>query len=234
MAATNLNSRIQDIIGEDMDATLVPGYGDLVADAFNYIADLIPPDSELWTISDDDTTAVNYKEFVSTAPKSSDLNLGTVKLLFAEAKYTGDDSFIPCLQIKYTEYLKGLNPNSIYTHGGSYYSPVFTSDHKGLLLVSPGLEDEPNGTLRVYYFDYLTGATDFEVATISGFPTKANYAACLKSAHNLIMGRMSDATQDDEDLELVQLLQAQSQSIENRLQWETTRLVGGKVMGEKE
>jgi len=231
MATTTISSRIQDIIGIDMDATLVPGYGDLVADGFNYIAGMIPQDSELWRMETKANT--NYNSYDGSDPE--DFNIAGKKILWAEVKYEGitDDS-MPALQINYPEYLKGLNSNSIYHHGGSYFNPVFTFGPDGALLVSPDISNSPNGTLEIHYFKEFDGSSNFDVTTVEGYPNKAIYAGCLKAAHNLIMGRLSDATQDDEDLELVQLLQTQSQTIENQLRWETARLVGGKAVGEPE
>ena len=47
MAAT-ISQTIRDLIGDDVDATLIASFQDLIRDGFNFIADLIPADSELW------------------------------------------------------------------------------------------------------------------------------------------------------------------------------------------
>ena len=51
MANNSIAIRIQDLIGTDMDASLVTSYVDLVNAGFNAIADLIPVTSELWSTS---------------------------------------------------------------------------------------------------------------------------------------------------------------------------------------
>ena len=65
-----------------------------------------------------------------------------------------------------------------------------------------------------------------------GFPREAFLAACIKASINLIQARISDAAQDDEDMELLQILQTQAASLEKLLQAELTVLqVPYKIIG---
>ena len=65
-----------------------------------------------------------------------------------------------------------------------------------------------------------------------GFPELAYNAGCIKSALNLLQAKISDAAQDDEDMELVQILQTQKANLEKEFQSELQRLqIPYKVVG---
>ena len=49
-AATSILSRIKDLVGDDV--TDITGHKDLINSGFNFVADLIPNNSEIWRHSE--------------------------------------------------------------------------------------------------------------------------------------------------------------------------------------
>ena len=129
--------------------------------------------------------------------------------------------------------MRGQDTTSIFYHGRSTTLPVWTHRPDGELVISPVLGT--GDAASIYYFQYITtdisgmgSAGVFGAAAGSGggrgFPERAFFAACIKSSINLMQAKISDAAQDDEDMELLQILQAQAASLEKLLQAELTIL----------
>ena len=135
-----------------------------------------------------------------------------------------------CREMSYRDYLRGQAPGSIFYIVKGSTIPSFTIEPSGTLKIAPALG---SNAMKVYYFQYITSditsqaslqdADDADGAG-KGFPQEAEFAGCIASAINLLQARVSFAVQDDEDMELVQLLQAQSASLQAQLQGEAQRL----------
>ena len=226
---------IKNLIGDDMDSTLVSGYNDFIISGFNYIADIIPAHSELWSASNLPNTG---------RASNSTMNLNedniTRKVIMVTRKQSGDVDR-KAKEVSYSNYLRGVDTSSIYYHGKSVRSPIYTIKPDGDLQISPSVESTDERI--VYYFQYITAdisaRTDFDstatATTGAGFPNDAIMAGCIKSALNLLQSKISDASQDEEDQELLSLLQAQVGTLSQQLQEEVTRLgLPYKVIGVKD
>ena len=218
-ASKDVITRIQDLVGEDV--TTVDGYKDLICSGFNYVADMIPNDSELWRHSElDDSSSLEdsseYKVIIVTRYDSAD----SVKRVAKE---------VPL------DYLRrGEDQTSIYYNAGNYKNPIFSFTPDGTFVGRP-----TGGTFNIYRFKYLTGADeDVDITTVKDFadirfPEEAAFLAILKSASNLIQPLISNAVQDEEDQELLALLTGQSNSIDRLITSETTRLnLPNKLVGD--
>ncbi len=228
-------STIQDFIGDDMNESLLNGYEDFIAAGFNYVADSIPAQSELWHSSVLTTaTITSATTEINTAAK-------TTKVIKVTRKHSGDVERV-AQEISYEDYLKGTDTTSIFYHGKAIRSPVWSISPNGNLVISP--TPSIGNKAYSYTFEYVDRAISGDKATEimaggegegGGFPTQAFNAACLKSSMNILHARISDAVQDDEDPELLQLLQAQMASLDQRFQDEMQRLlVPYKVVGVKD
>ena len=216
MANNSIAIRIQDLIGTDMDASLVTSYVDLVNAGFNAIADLIPVTSELWS-----TSTLNSA--------TTQIDVTGKKVILVTRTESGDVERI-CREMSYRDYLRGQAPGSIFYIVIGSTITSFTIEPSGTLKIAPALG---SNAMKVYYFQYITSditsqaslqdADDADGAG-KGFPQEAEFAGCIASAINLLQARVSFAVQDDEDMELVQLLQAQSASLQAQLQGEAQRL----------
>jgi hypothetical protein len=187
---------------------------ELYKDAFNYVADLIPKDSDLWANSAllNDTSVTN----------SSSANYKIIKVT-----RDADSTVRECEEVPYKDYLKGTNATSIFYHGKSSNNPIWTWGPDGQTVVSP-----TDGTIKFYYWKY-TDSTDFHTSdaisvgdsnTLPGFPKEAHLLAVIKVAINIMYTKISDAVQDEEDAELLQLLQAQMQALQQWFMDEGRRL----------
>lgn len=208
MAQTTIAQMVTSIVGSWTPSD----YPELYKDAFNFVADLIPVDSELW-------------HNANTLTTTSLVNTGSSVYKVLRVMRTSDSSTLQCKQIPYSDYIRGIDTTSIYYHGKSVKNPVWTWDEDGDVLVSP-----TGGTNRIRYWAYLT-SSDFdtgdaiEVAIdMAGFPEEAHLLAIIKAGINILYTKISDAIQDEEDAELLQLLQVQMQSLQQWFESEASRL----------
>ena len=214
---TSLKIKIQDLLGDDIDATLIPGYKDFGISAFNSVADMIPIDSDLWKNDSLNTTFDNV---------NIQLNDGATRhKIIRVFKFTRS-----ARQITYEEHIKGEDVNSIYYNNASAKQPTWAMGPTGVVHIRPLTM---SGTMDpiVYSWIYLTDFDDTLTSLVSattstgkGFPEEAIYAGCLKTALNLMTSLVTNATRDDEDGELVQLLQAQFAALEKSFQMEIERI----------
>lgn len=218
-ASKDVITRIQDLVGEDV--TTVDGYKDLICSGFNYVADMIPNDSELWRHSElDDSSSLEdsseYKVIIVTRYDSAD----SVKRVAKE---------VPL------DYLRrGEDQTSIYYNAGNYKNPIFSFTPDGTFVGRP-----TGGTFKIYRFKYLTGADeDVDITTVKDFadirfPEEASFMAILKSASNILHALISNAIQEEEDQELLSLLNSQLQSVSTAIQDEMNRLnIPNKLVGD--
>lgn len=232
MASINsIIDRIKDLIGDEV--TNIVSYKDLINDAFNHVADLIPNDSQIWN-SGINNDVLHYAFSNSFNALSNTDNIKIIRIIRKD--FNGNDRVVK--EVPYEQYLKGQDETSIYYHAKDEFNPIYTISADGSFKVSP-----PNlsgAAVKAYYYKYLTDEdittlTDIDThvnGDIWAFPRQALQLAILLSCSNLLQAKMSDAVQEEEDLELVQLLNAQIASIDKSTQKELQKLtIPHKMIG---
>jgi hypothetical protein len=213
MAGMTTYGVIASLIG-DWSATT---HANLYKDAFSFVADLVPSDSELWHNGDILSDAASAGIFEISRKGINDYRILRVEVI-------GSDSITRnAREIEYKEYLARLDDTSIYYSQPSQTDPVWSWNSDGVL-VYVGL-----GTGVVYYFkypteDFSTGSAEEISTTLNGFPKELHYLACIKAGLNILNFNLSEASIDDEDSELVQLLQSQVGSLSQLFESEGSRL----------
>jgi hypothetical protein len=205
--------RIKDLIGDDV--TDITSYKDLINSGFNYIADLIPNNSEIWRHSELNNAA-------SISDDSSDY-----KIILVTRRDSSDTTNRVCVEVPLDYLRRGEDTSSIFYNAGNYKNPIFSIDENGGIIIKP-----TGGTPVIYYYTYITnqditGATNFSDLDSTGalkFPEQAGYVAILKASSNLLQAQISNAVHDDEDQELLGLLNANLASIDKTMQEEMQRL----------
>ncbi len=221
MAVTTIKDRIKDLAGSDMNETTFVSYDDVIRNAVNFIIDLIPATSELWhhqRLPKDeiigDTTEFDNKRILSVKRKSSD-----------------NGKYYPCREVSLKRGIQFDDPVSIFYAVRDYRNPLFYINEVGQVVVRPVTTAGAKAT--VYYVDYLTldnaadisGYTQFGGnSATEGIPEIVMDIICLRAAILLLQARVSNAVQDDEDTELLQLLQGQIASLNALFQEEAQRL----------
>ena len=208
-----IGERIQDYVGDEV--TLIEGYKDITIAAFNHVADIIPKDSEMWK----QTGRVAMSVFLSTFPV-----VDKVRVL----KVTRTDSagiVRICEEIPYNSLQRGADTTSIYYNERNYRSPVYSFDEDGALVIKPTPLD--TATLaHVFYYAYLTNTDVWDETDGSSFkfPQEALQLAILKASCNLLYAKVSEAVQEEEDMELLALLQGQITLIDKAINDEAQRV----------
>jgi hypothetical protein len=204
-AHNNIITRIKDLIGDDV--TDITGYKDLINAGFNYIADLIPNNSELWRSNKLDGNAI----------ASLSLDSSKYKIILI----TRDERVCKEVPLDYLQ--RGTDPTSIYYNEGNYKNPIFTFTPKGKITIKP-----TGGVIAIYVFTYFNATHDVDISSSLSddfnFPEQAEYLGILKCCSNLLQAQISDGVHDDEDQELVGLLNANMASIDKAMQEEMQRL----------
>jgi hypothetical protein len=226
---------IKDLVGSDMDETLVTTYEDLIASGFNFVADLIPAKSELWSNGLLSSSEITSGTEVFNAA-------GQVRKVITVVRTESGDVKRVASEVSYKDYLKGVDSISIFYHVKSTRNPIWSMDPDGKLVFSP--TPAAASPVGLYYFEYIDGAISTKTATTllssaagsgEGFPMPAFLSGCIRAAINLISARISNAVQDDEDAELLQLLQAQMGFLKGQFQEEMQKLgIPYKIIGVKD
>jgi hypothetical protein len=208
-------TRIKDLAGDEV--TSIEGYKDIINTGFNFIADMIPPNSELWRSS----AAKVMSTFLSEFPIVADVRVIMVTRT--------DDNNVKrvCREVPFDYLQRGQDSTSIYFNGKDYRNPVYSFDEDGKLVIKPIPLD--TATLaHVHYFPYLKDYDLTDSGELDGsnffFPKQAIYLGVLKASANLLQAKISQAVQEDEDSELLGLLQGQIASIDKSMQEELQRL----------
>lgn len=206
---------IESLIG-DWSATT---HANLYRDAFSFVADLVPSNSELWHNEDISTDASNSGIFELKRNDDKDYRIIRIEVI-------GNDGITrKAKEVTYEKYSCRLDDTSIYYSGHAKTDPSWTWNPSGELLYSPSTL----GSGVAYYFEYPTG--DFSTAsakdissTLNGFPKEAHYLACIKAGINILHFKLSEATIEDEDSELSQLLQVQMGALQQLFESEGSRM----------
>ena len=135
MAAINsIITRIKDLVGDEV--TSIEGYKDLINSGFNYAADLIPSDSELWR-----SALIKASTDLSTI-KASDSKV----ILVTREDSGGTDRVAKEVSLDYLKRGQG-DPTSIYYNAGNYKNPIYSVSPRGTIEVKPD-----GGTVKIYVF----------------------------------------------------------------------------------
>ena len=215
MASTTIINRINDLIGDNWDADM---YSELetVCSAFNEVIDLCPH-KLLRKYADNSThlssggTAFNTEGYKIIEVFRRDVS--------GRARLAKEIPFEVGLNLSIT--------NSIYQMDTDQdMFPVWYIDSgSGAIAIKPGLfagtssTDPGNGL--VFWFKYFTPDDDptsilahtYSTIIETGYPTEAVQAGCLKAALNIMNAKVSQATQDEEDAELMAILQGQQAAL---------------------
>ena len=220
MATFTRNSiltRIQDFVGDDVSSII--GYKDIINTGFNFVADLIPAESELWREAQITTMA----SFLIDVPFS--LSAKTRVLLVTRTDSDGIKRV--CKEVSFDMLQRGKDSTSIYFNGGNYKNPVYSYDASGTIVIQPTIGDDSEGG-HVSFFQYLTDTDLTDSGEVDGtnfrFPNEALYLGILRASSNLLQAKVSQAVHEDEDAELLSLVQAQMALVDKAFQEEIQRL----------
>ena len=213
MAANNtVLERIKDFTGDDI--TDVASYEDLITSGFNYMIDALPVDSQFW--QSENATVMSES--------ASQAGMDTKKIINVTATYSDAIERV-AKEISLIDYRKGLDTTSIYYHGGSAKNPVYSISETGIILIAPEAS-----SVKIYHIEYLDSDDDIINAdtddefTAFNFPREAVFAAILRSCINLLNARVSIASQDEEDAELLSILTGQLSVVKQLFAEEMQRL----------
>ena len=212
--------RITDLIGEEY-STNATYSGDLINAAINSVADLMSEDLLLKYSADP------YNMTSSSGQAVEDVKL--LKVTRIDANTNGIER--ECKFVDTVEFSEAGDDKSIYY--ATVYSPVYTFDNDTAattlkILPAPG----PSGqAAKIWYFLYVAdsvpteGVTQATLNTSYFLPSTAIHAVVLKSCINILQSYISNQVQDEEDIELMQMIQAQLQGLQQDYTTEIQRFV---------
>ena len=232
---------IENLIGEFTPSE----HPELYRAGFHFVADLIPVNSDLWQSDNLKAWSVgdggrivrggNDTADVITSDKS-------LKIISVWTRFNGISNL--CKEISWSDYSKGMDPDSLYYHGNSFKNPVYSISDSGVLYISPIVSIPAGGgfgpasgpvpeSVSAYFRYWAYESLDFHGDTfdsylitgdLHGFPRDAQLPAIIKSAMNILQAKMGESVHDDEDPELLQLQQAQMQQLQQWFESEISRL----------
>ena len=208
MAASSIITRIKDLVGDEV--TSIEGYKDLINSGFNYAADLIPSDSELWRSA-----------LIESTTDLSTIKASNSKVILVTRQ---DSNSVDRVAKEVSlDYLKRgqADPTSIYYNAGNYRNPIYSFEPNGDMVIKP-----TGGTVAIYRYVYLveTDITEKTDGTDFDFPQQALNLGILKACSYLLQAKISEAVQEEEDNELFALTQGQISTIDKMIQEELQRL----------
>ena len=215
-------NRITDLIGSEYSTIPSNSYKDLINAAFNEVADTIKPELLL-----------KYSRTPGALTEASTWLVEDRKILKVtrvDANSNGVER--ECKLLSVTEFSQAKDSASI--NYATAYSPVYTfddnNDGAASLSIFPVCNDGGQ-TGRIWYFAYALATTDLTgvtTATLNSsyyMPSEIMHSIVLKSCINILQSYMSNQIQDEEDSEIVQLLQAQIQGLQQDYQQEVSRFM---------
>ena len=215
MAAT-LAQRIQDLIGFDYADNSINTEDEALETACAEVIDALPPSLLL-------QYAVAPTSITASSPDST-FNAEGKKVIRVIRK-DAQGIYRVCEEVDIDAFEEMRDTNSIYAPTG--HSPVFTLDPltgTTYLKILPTISGTV--TANVYYITYPIGSAIDDGATIAGLPNEVEHVIALKACIYIMQTKISDAIQDDEDDELLNMLSAQLQSLNGMFQAEMQRLTG--------
>jgi hypothetical protein len=216
MALATIASRITDMIGSEYSTIPSLSYEDLIRAAVNSIADAINPDLLL--------KYAHYRTNVDSSDGMDAIEEKKILLVTREVSNSGTE-VRQCSLVPSHEFDRVLNSGSIYF--ATAESPVYTIEYHATdpkLKIAPVPDNDQLG--YVYHFNYLgTSDTPSGESDINGLPDVCLQAVVLQACVNILSTYISDFIQDEEDTEMLQMLTAQKQLIEQSLLIEINRFI---------
>ena len=207
--------RIQDLIGFDYTINSINTEDEALETSCAEVIDALPPSLLL-------QYAVAPTSITSSSPDAA-FNAEGKKVIRVIRK-DAQGIYRVCEEVDIDAFEEMRDTNSIYAPTG--HSPVFTLDPltgTTYLKILPTISGSV--TANVYYITYPIGDKDGETA-IDGLPNEIDHVIALKACIYIMQTKISDAIQDDEDDELLNMLSAQLQSLNGMFQAEMQRLTG--------
>ena len=227
MATFERNSiltRIQDFVGDDVSSII--GYKDIINTGFNFVADLIPAESEIWKDAQISNVAT-YLTDLPTVIGGVEVSLSARTRVLLVTRTDSDGIGRVCKEVSFDMLQRGQDSTSIYFNGGNYKNPVYSYNINGEIVIQPTMTESPVGG-NVSYFLYLTNEDLTDSGEVDGtnfrFPNEALYLGILRASYNLLQAKVSQAVHEDEDAELLSLVQAQMALVDKAFQEEIQRL----------
>ena len=210
--------RITDLIGSQY-STDADYAGDFINAAINEIADMVSEDLLL-----------KYSRTPGELTSNSEWLVEGRKILKV-TRIDSDSSGIEreCKSLGRDMFSAAGDSGSI--HFATAFSPIYHLDSANAGAATLKILPEPGGTQRgkIWYFSYVTGGTDTTGVTAATLntsyylPSELIHAVALKSSVNLLNAYISNQIQDEEDIEMMQMLQAQIQLLEKSYTQEISR-----------
>ena len=214
--------RIQDLVGFDYDSNTINSEDEALEVAAAEVIDLLPTEVLL-------KNAVSPTDVVSG---STTMNIDGKKILRVIRFDTLNTVGRVCSKVDIDEW-KGITADSNSIYHPTDHSPVYT-ENGTTLEIFPDITGSANNadSAKVWYITYPIGASTESLSAIPGLPNEADHAVALKASMYILDTMISDKVQDDEDEEMLRMLQAQKQNLEQTYQLEMQRLAGDS-QGEK-
>ena len=183
---------------------------ELMKSGFNYVADLIPVESELWS----------HDNLQYTSDLTHVFNISHTATKIIRVIRTDNSIERVCTEVSYNNFKRGKDSTSIFYNSNNIKSPIWTMTPRGKIEVSPDTTVGASPSITVYYWTYeyndYFGTSDggdvFDAMHITEdifFPREAHLLAIIKAASNILQVKIGTAVHDDEDSELLGLLQTQ-------------------------
>ena len=215
MAVALIGNRIIDLIGSEYNSIPSLSYQDLINSAINEVADMLP--SEL---------LLKYVHYKTDITSSAGMDASEEKKILLVTRRISDSGteLRECKVVPYHEFLRAQNSDSIYL--ATIESPVYAYDINTVtdpkIKVFPIPTENQKGT--VWHFNYHI-ADPVGESNIPGLPDACLQAVIYKACANILQTYISDFIQDEEDTEMLQMLQAQVQSLQVQFQGEMGRFI---------
>jgi hypothetical protein len=227
----SIADRITDLIGSEYATVPSLSYNDLINAAFNEVADMLSIDE-----------LMKYSSTPTNVTSASGLSIEDKKIL----KVIRVDADSPngidreCRPIEETKFSQATDANSLYQ--ATAFSPVYTiytQTAASDLHIHPVCNDA--GQIgRVWTFAYAGDSTtlstrDADYLNSNLFmPPTSIHAIVLKSCLNILQTYMGNQIQNEEDVELMQMIKNQIQSLEKAFLQEMQRFThqGTQIKGE--
>ena len=219
----SLANRITDLIGSQY-STDAAYAGDLINAAINEIADMLPIE-----------LLMKYSRTPGVLESNSEWLVEGRKILKV-TRIDADSSGIEreCNEVNRAGFSVAGDSNSI--HKATEYSPIYhhdtVNDGAATLKILPEPTTPQKG--KIWYFTYVTSTvpdsdiTDLTEATLNTtvyLPNNLIHAIVLKACTNILKAYISNQVQDEEDIELMQMIQAQLQGLQQDYTTEIQRFV---------
>ena len=205
----SLKQRIQDLVGFDFTSNGINSEFEAIHQGFAEVIDEVDSSFLLkWCVA---------PIVLDTSPSPDGVFDAEGKKVLRVIRKDSNGGYRDCTETDINSFLEESDDlDSLYYP--TKFNPIYTIDHtngtNGYLKIRPNPTDtEP---AKIFYIPYLAendpgDASDWESV---GIPNELEHAVALKASLYILLTMMSDKIQDDEDTEMLQMLQAQRQNLE--------------------